>query len=519
MPQITREDVRVPADVMPETVELYIDNYMAATRGTGRLMLFACDQKIEHLNKDFHGEGIDPADGDPEHLFQIGDQGTIGVLAGQRGLIAQYARDYPNINYLVKMNSKTNLVKTAQQDPYSPQLYDLEAVLAMREAGVNIVGLGYTIYLGSEYEANMLAEAGELIAEAHAEGLLVVLWIYPRGEAVTDEKAADLIAANYFEVVAAPDFEEGVLEKLAARKNLRIFKLPALARLGELAGVPFLDVKSMADGGIILQQSFVNRIRSAADFIPAVATTKDGLTVSARKPTPQEADDLVFAWAVEAGVTSNSVIFAHNGATVAIGTGEQDRVGCVELAIFKAYTKYADTLAFTRHGMTLYELKLKAKEDAEAAEQLAASVLYMDDPEKKEQNITMSELSPKRLLMGDTPRLIDEWQLAPKLWDAIRFEVDHRGELGQFILTGSAVPADTKKITHSGTGRFTWLTMRPMSLYESGDSTGEVSLKALFDGTAEIDGASNLSIERLAFLVCRGGWPQAVDMRDEIALD
>lgn len=170
----------------------------------------------------------------------------------------------------------------------------------------------------------------------------------------------------------APDFEEGVLEKLAARKNLRIFKLPALARLGELAGVPFLDVKSMADGGIILQQSFVNRIRSAADFIPAVATTKDGLTVSARKPTPQEADDLVFAWAVEAGVTSNSVIFAHNGATVAIGTGEQDRVGCVELAIFKAYTKYADTLAFTRHGMTLYELKLKAKEDAEAAEQLAA---------------------------------------------------------------------------------------------------------------------------------------------------
>mgnify|MGYP002534256538 CR=1 FL=1 len=136
MPQITREDVRVPADVMPETVELYIDNYMAATRGTGRLMLFACDQKIEHLNKDFHGEGIDPADGDPEHLFQIGDQGTIGVLAGQRGLIAQYARDYPNINYLVKMNSKTNLVGTKQEDPYSPQLYDLDAVLAMKEAGV-----------------------------------------------------------------------------------------------------------------------------------------------------------------------------------------------------------------------------------------------------------------------------------------------------------------------------------------------------------------------------------------------
>lgn len=153
------------------------------------------------------------------------------------------------------------------------------------------------------------------------------------------------------------------------------------------------------------------------------------------------------------------------------------------------------------------------------AEQVAASVLYMDDPERKEQNITMSELNPKRLLEGDAPRLIDEWQLAPKLWDAIRFEVDHRAELGQFVLTGSAVPADTKKITHSGTGRFTWLTMRPMSLYESDDSTGDVSLKELFDGREDIDGASRLDIDRLAFLVCRGGWPQAIGMRDEIALD
>ena len=153
------------------------------------------------------------------------------------------------------------------------------------------------------------------------------------------------------------------------------------------------------------------------------------------------------------------------------------------------------------------------------AEQVAASVLYMDDPEKKEQNITMSELNPKRLLKGETPRLIDEWQLAPKLWDAIRFEVDHRGELGQFVLTGSAVPADTKEITHSGTGRFTWLTMRPMSLFESGESSGEVSLKTLFEQPNELDGESKLDIDRLAFLVCRGGWPQAVDMRDEIALD
>lgn len=194
MPTITRDQVRVPVDVAPSMRDTYIDNYMKATRNSGRLMLFACDQKVEHLNKDFYGDGIDAADVEPEHLFKIADEGVIGVMAGQRGLIAQYAADYPEINYLVKMNSKTNLVKTDQEDPYSPQLYSLDAVLAMRDAGVNIVGLGYTIYLGSEYEATMLAEAGELIAQAHAEGLLVVLWIYPRGKAVGAEKDPDLIA-------------------------------------------------------------------------------------------------------------------------------------------------------------------------------------------------------------------------------------------------------------------------------------------------------------------------------------
>ncbi len=194
MPQITRDQVKVPVDVAPEMRDEYINNYMKATQGTGRLMLFACDQKVEHLNKDFYGEGIDIADLDPEHLFKIGKEGVCGVLAGQRGLIAQYAADYPDINYLVKMNSKTNLVGVKQDDPYSPQLYDLDAVLAMREAGVNIVGLGYTIYLGSEYESTMMAEAGELIARAHNHGLLVVLWMYPRGKAVTAEKDPDLIA-------------------------------------------------------------------------------------------------------------------------------------------------------------------------------------------------------------------------------------------------------------------------------------------------------------------------------------
>ena len=153
------------------------------------------------------------------------------------------------------------------------------------------------------------------------------------------------------------------------------------------------------------------------------------------------------------------------------------------------------------------------------AEQVASSIIYMDDPETKNQNLAMAEFNPKRLLRGSVPRLIDEWQLAPKLWDAVRFEVDHRGETGQFILTGSAVPVDMKEITHSETGRFTWLTMRPMSLFESGDSTGDISLADLFMGVDEIDGMSELDIEKLAFLICRGGWPQSIGMRDEVALD
>ena len=153
------------------------------------------------------------------------------------------------------------------------------------------------------------------------------------------------------------------------------------------------------------------------------------------------------------------------------------------------------------------------------AEQVAASILYMDDPESIDQHLAMASMNPKRLLEGQTPRLIDEWQLAPKLWDAIRFEVDHRGEMGQFILTGSSVPADMTEITHSGTGRFSWLLMRPMSLYESGDSSGEVSLGHLFQTPDEIVGSSSMNLDRLAFLICRGGWPKSIDMRERIALN
>ena len=153
------------------------------------------------------------------------------------------------------------------------------------------------------------------------------------------------------------------------------------------------------------------------------------------------------------------------------------------------------------------------------AEQISKSVLYMADPANQEQNLTLADINPALLLTGDTPRLIDEWQLAPKLWDAIRFEVDHRGEEGQFILTGSAVPVDRSKIAHTGTGRFSWLLMRPMTLYESGESTGTVSLKDLFDGLSTINGINNLSLEDIAYLCCRGGWPRSIFLDKDIALD
>lgn len=153
------------------------------------------------------------------------------------------------------------------------------------------------------------------------------------------------------------------------------------------------------------------------------------------------------------------------------------------------------------------------------AEQAAKSTLYMSDPENEKQNLALVDINPKLLLHGDTPRLIDEWQIAPRLWDAVRYEVDHRDKEGQFILTGSAVPPNGDEIKHTGTGRFAWLLMRPMSLFESGESNGSVSLTDLFVGGKNIVGISDLDINKLAFLVCRGGWPRASFLDDEIALD
>jgi len=151
------------------------------------------------------------------------------------------------------------------------------------------------------------------------------------------------------------------------------------------------------------------------------------------------------------------------------------------------------------------------------ARQIAGSILMLQDPDQQEKYKIATQTKPSLLLRGDTPRLLDEWQMYPVLWDAVRFAVDQRGEVGQFILTGSAVPTDGATM-HTGTGRITRMLMRPMSFYESGDSTGEVSLKTLFNEKPDIEGFSKLSIERIAYLICRGGWPGTIQLDEKAAL-
>ena len=153
------------------------------------------------------------------------------------------------------------------------------------------------------------------------------------------------------------------------------------------------------------------------------------------------------------------------------------------------------------------------------SEELSGSVLYMSKPDNMKQNLMLAEINPSLLLEGETPRLIDEWQIAPKLWDAVRYEVDHRNEEGQFILTGSAVPASMDEVQHTGTGRFAWVRMRPMSLFESGESNGSVRLSELFQSPEQIAAINPINLKQIAFLVCRGGWPRATFLEDEIALE
>jgi phosphoribosylaminoimidazolecarboxamide formyltransferase/IMP cyclohydrolase len=188
-----------------------------------------------------------------------------------------------------------------------------------------------------------------------------------------DRAAAEFLASNFIEVIAAPSYEEGAIELLTGSKNLRIVEIPRIDRLGDYREARVLELRSLIDGGIIVQQSAVSRIASPDDFLPAEAgSKKKGFVSCDRQPSPAEHDDLIFGWNVELGVTSNSVLFVKDGATIAIGTGEQDRVGCAEIAVQKAYTKHADRLCFERHGEPYNVLKLAVERgERPPAEQLA----------------------------------------------------------------------------------------------------------------------------------------------------
>jgi len=176
-----------------------------------------------------------------------------------------------------------------------------------------------------------------------------------------DRPTAEMISENYLEVVAAPDFEEGTVPILSRRANLRIIRISRIDQLASYASARFVDFKSLMDGGIIVQQSPLNRIKTAGDFTLASSEYKGKTYTIARKPTQEEYADMLFGWQVEQGVSSNSVIYVKDEVTAGIGTGEQDRVGVAEIAVYKAYTKHADWLCFDRHKIPYKEMQLKVK--------------------------------------------------------------------------------------------------------------------------------------------------------------
>jgi len=185
----------IPADVPMNKVSQYKKNLKSATNGTNHLMLFAGDQKVEHLNNDFYGKDIPLEDNSPEHMFKIAAKAKIGVFATQFGLISRYGRDYKNIPYLVKLNSKTNLVPYEKTDPYSEAWLSVgDVVNFAKTSGLDIKGVGYTLYLGGANEHAMLSQAAKIVHEAHKNGLLAVLWIYPKGKFVKNEHDGHLIA-------------------------------------------------------------------------------------------------------------------------------------------------------------------------------------------------------------------------------------------------------------------------------------------------------------------------------------
>ncbi len=263
-------------------------------------------------------------------------QGLVSCLS-EEGML-QFGK-HPGKTNLTDVDSALNVLRYLDERP---------AALVMKHNNPS----------GASYGAN----AADAYERANAADRLAAFG----GAAVfnfkVDAEAAKAMAANYLEVVAAPDFDGGALEIFKTKKNLRVVRIDRLDRIRDYATERFVDFKSLIDGGLIVQQSQLNRIRKAEDFLPAEWVGKDGTRVAiSRQPTEREKADMLFGWQVEQAVTSNSVLFVKDETTVAIGAGEQDRVGVAEIAIFKAYKKKADDIAFRRHGCLFFEVELKEK--------------------------------------------------------------------------------------------------------------------------------------------------------------
>mgnify|MGYP000271227476 CR=1 FL=1 len=189
------KNIIIPADVAPDKQELFAQNYATITKNTGRLFLFACDHKIEHLNDDFHGKGIHPDALDPEHLFAIAQKGTVGAMATHPSFIARYGNQYKDINYIAKLNGKTNVLPEKKHNALSAPLWGVEDVITMQQdSNLKIRGIGITIYLGSEYEQEMLSHAAQAIFDAHQHGLIAIVWAYLRGDTIKDDRNPHLLA-------------------------------------------------------------------------------------------------------------------------------------------------------------------------------------------------------------------------------------------------------------------------------------------------------------------------------------
>lgn len=184
----------IPATVPVNKHEIFAKNYQSMVNQHNKLLLFAVDHKIEHMHDDFVRHDFSPEIQTTEHIFSIANNLPSGALATHLGLIARHAHAYNNITYIAKMNAKTHVVPKSAQDPFSKSLWTIENVMMLKQQGINIAGIGYVLYVGSSHEAAMLQEAAQLIVQAHAQGLVTVIWAYPRGQHVKNETDAQIIA-------------------------------------------------------------------------------------------------------------------------------------------------------------------------------------------------------------------------------------------------------------------------------------------------------------------------------------